>query len=139
MKIELTLEQYTRLAELVCLGNWVANSHRGPNALRAEYDEAEQKFLSFSKELGTDDLIEHSEEHEAYYPGPDMQERLSELINEYDAATLWEELAYGLGDRDTMEAGGEPTVEEIMANRERYLQEFAEHGLNRVKVDWEGK
>ena len=139
MKIELTLEQYTKLAELVCLGNWMANAHRSPDALRDEYDEAEQLFLALSQGAEGNTGIEHNQEHEAYSPGPEMQERLSELVNEYDAATLWEGLAYGLGDRDTMLKEGEPTVEEILGNRQRYLEEFTEHGLDRVKVDWEGK
>ena len=63
MKIELTLEQYTKLAELVCLGNWMANAHRSPDALRDEYDEAEQLFLALSQGAEGNTGIEHNQEH----------------------------------------------------------------------------
>ena len=136
MRIDLTREQYTHLAELVYLGNWVVNGHRLPDELIEKYDDAEQLFLSFSKRMVNYELIKHYEEHDAYEPAPEMESRLHEFINEYDEATLWEELSDRLAARDLLELGQEITIEGLLPLADRYDEELSKNGLDRVRVDW---
>lgn len=136
MKIELSKEQYLRLVELVYLGNWLMNAHRVADDHLEEYDESEQQFLSFCKKFGDND-IQYDAKYKTYYISREQEDKLGEFIKDYDDATFWDELADRLGDRDTLASNREPTIEEVLANRNKYHEEIAKNGLRRVKVDWD--
>lgn len=136
MRIDLTREQYTLLAELVYLGNWVVNGHRQPDELIEKYDKTEQLFLGFSQRVVNFGLIKHYEQDDTYGPGAEMESRLHDFINEYDEATLWEELPDRLAVRDLMEQGQEITIEGLLPLADQYDEELSENGLDRVRVDW---
>lgn len=136
MRIDLTREQYTLLAELVYLGNWVVNGHRLPDELIEKYDGAEQLFLSFSKRMVNYGLIKYYDEDDTYGPALEMERRLREFIKEYDEATLWEELSDRLAARDLREQGQEITFEGMLPLADRYDEEFSKNHLDNVRVDW---
>ena len=137
MRIDLTREQYTLLAELVYLGNWMVNAHRDPDDLIEKYDDMGQLFFSFSKRLVNYGLIRYYDRDDSYGPGAEMEASLHELIDEYDDETLWDELGHALSFRDLREQKKEMTFENLLPVVDRYFNEFEKNGVGRVRVDWD--
>lgn len=141
IKIELTQEEYEKLAQLSYIGNWVVNSHRFEPM--EEYEELVQKVYSFSQQLQLEDIIEYDEELEKYYPTEDFETETKDLIQDYDSYTLWEELAYILAERDFFRTFSNEQIEQMKPEEifyeqdtiaHSYINEFYENGVENVLV-----
>lgn len=80
--IELNKEQYRKLIQLVYLGEWVANSYK-ENQDDYKFTDIEQHIYSYFQKFGCDDLLEYDEESDMYLPTAEMDEKMTEFIDDY--------------------------------------------------------
>lgn len=80
--IELNKDQYRKLAKLVYIGEWVANSHKA-NEEDYEFTDIEQHIYSYFKKFGCEDILEYDEEHDMYLPTEEMDDQVMSFIDEF--------------------------------------------------------
>ena len=134
MKLELTKKQYRRLLDMVYIGNWVLNSTRGDDRF-ADYDEVESLLFSKAKEEGMKSLAE-------VYEGEVIPSRafvdggIHEAIMEYENNVFFDILAEDLARRDMEDAAiDQNNYDELIRRIDAYLDEFEEHGTDRILVE----
>ena len=135
MNIELSKEQYKSLVKLVMAGNWLINSHRAGDEIIAEFDELEQYIFSLSRQFDANDIIEYDEEDDKYYPSIDLEEEIMEHSTKYDNNIFWDELISRMALKEAVNRYKNPTSEQIWNLEDDFSNEFAVHGINRLKVD----
>ena len=134
MNLELTKKQYRRLLDMVYIGNWVLNSTRGDDRF-ADYDEVESLLFSKAKEEGMKSLAE-------VYEGEVIPSRafvdggIHEAIMEYENNVFFDILAEDLARRDMEDAAiDQNNYDELIRRIDAYLDEFEEHGTDRILVE----
>lgn len=134
MKLELTKKQYRRLLDMVYIGNWVLNSTRGDDRF-ADYDEVESLLFSKAPEEGMKSLAE-------VYQGEIIPSRafvdggIHEAIIEYENNVFFDILAEDLARRDMEDAAiDQNNYDELVRRIDAYLDEFEEHGTDRILVE----
>jgi len=140
MIIELSKEQYRKLAELVFLGNWLANSTKVGDEINQEYEEVEQLIYSYAKEMGMEDLIVYDQQSGEYFPTRTFEESMEPYIDAYDEFTFWQDLASRLANRDLIRETGpvhkltDRQRDRLFELEEMYENEFVEHGLMNLEL-----
>lgn len=134
MKLELTKKQYRRLLDMVYIGNWVLNSTRGDDRF-TDYDEVESLLFSKAGDAGMKALAEvcggEVIPSRAFVDGG-----IHEAIIEYENNVFFDILAEDLARRDMEDAAiDENNYEELTRRIEAYLDEFEEHGTDRILVE----
>mgnify|MGYP001574334831 CR=1 FL=1 len=144
--IPLTRDQYRALLKAVYLGNWMANAHRGEDAL-TEYDAISDYLFSLAPTFGLEKYIDrHEAEHGHYDPTRFFEEStgVHRLHHEYDEEAMWNELSDELGRRDIFERhtpgeiaamSQDEWMEKLSALIDTYDDEFIAHGIDRLKID----
>ena len=147
MKINITKREYLLLLDLLYLSNWVMNAcHVGERPDTVEYRELHQKFLSYAKEFGQQDLVEYDKRYgKSYYTKLYEDESKSHnFIDEYENEVFWDELVDRLVKRDVLREHGEEALRkmdfrEILQASEsheiRYNEEFENHGIQRLVIE----
>lgn len=146
MKIEVTEKEYQTLIEMLYLATWVISAYDTETQPdKQEYEDLEQKFLAYAKDFGMDRFVVWDEELGQYYPTREFEEgRPTELIEEFEEETFWDELINRLGKRDFMEKYTEAEIEKMeVVERihkidqcaEKYEEEFGENGLANLRID----
>jgi type IV secretory pathway VirB4 component len=146
MKINFTKKEYRLLVDMLYLSNWVMHSHAiGPEEHHSEYEELRKKLLSYYKEMGFKDMEKESTAKCEYYETWEYEEAMHEkFINLYEDQVFWDELTDRLAERDavkeiglekfqTME--GMERINKIEEIRDRYANEFEQHGIDYVKIE----
>ena len=142
MKIELTKEQLDKLAKLVYMGNWMANSWRNEDVIE-EYDEVESLILNEANKHGLSEYSELDEVEKKYVPSHELEEKMAELVDFYNDNTFWDQLIFRMADRDYVRKHGEEAMAELETEKgmerekpllEKYEKEFNEHGLDRLEI-----
>lgn len=87
LNLQLSKEQFRTLLELAYLGNMMANGHR--NEQIEKYSQMEELLFSLAPHYGITDC---SDVEEPKFPIGLFEERLQNLVDEYDETTFWEEL-----------------------------------------------
>ncbi len=134
MKLDLTKKQYRRLLDMVYIGNWVLNSTRGDDRF-ADYDQVESLLFSKAGEVGLKGLAE-------LYQGEVVPSRafveggIHEAIIDYENNVFFDILAEDLARRDMEDALiDESNYDELVRRIDAYLDEFEEHGTDRILVE----
>jgi hypothetical protein len=143
--IELTNEQYQALMKAVYLGNWVANAHRIDDK-KNDYEAIEDYVFSLAPKFGLSRYMDHDAvDGKRYFPTAAFENEtdVETLHAEYDAETVWDELAQWLGEGDFFERYSETEIK-AMSQDERFVKlsecidvyedEFAKHGMERVRI-----
>lgn len=150
-QVEFTRRQYLALLKAVYLGDWVANAHRdgGPmDPTLKEYEEILHSVFSQAPRFGLEKYASREPEDgedEAYHPTRLFEEGtdVRALLDTYDSAVFWDELADRLGERDFHHGNTEEAIaamgedEYIHRHHEcidRYENEFADYGLDRLEI-----
>jgi hypothetical protein len=154
MKLQLTPKEFRRVLQMLYLADRVLNGRRDDErtGLRLKCEEALQAFLGYADQFGCADLVEHTEE-EIFNFAPAMPEEpgISEVINEYDDDTFWQELVTRLAQRDyerihkrpaQPDPEGAPETDEQHQEREDeierleqgYWKEFEVSGVKHLEV-----
>ena len=142
MNINLTPDQYRTLVKLIYMGHWMLTAHKDtPDDV---IDAAASHIYSFAKSAGVESLFEADADNGKFYSTRAFEDLMSESIRDYDDQAFWDELIDRLTSRDFLAKYGEKainkmTVEERFAKmgefEERYDEEFADHGLERIAID----
>lgn len=143
--IEFTRKQFEALLKLVYLGNWMVNAHRETGILE-EYEGMESYIFSQAEKFGFKKYVDHeAKDGKDYYPTREFEENtdVSELHDEYDEETFWDEIIDRLGERDFLRKYGEIDIEK-MSNDERFeklcecegewAEEISRYGIRRLGV-----
>ena len=151
MKIELTDDEFRDLIMMIYLAEWVLHAHDVEvNPDTVQYTHLEQKLFKLALKHGMDDWIEYEERHDVHYPMKPLAEgEARQHINTYDNNTFWDELASRLATRDLIrrygssEAAWEMPVDrrfkELFEIEGQYSEEFATHGLERIRIGRPGR
>ena len=150
MKINITKNQYKLLIEMLFAGNWLINGHRLPDKRLDNYEQLEQYFLSFYKEVHMDDYIEYDNKHNCYYHTRKFEDEFfsKKYVEDYDEDTFWEELISRLAMRDMVRDYGleqinkmddSARMEKRFEYEEKYNREFEEHGLEKLIIHEKNK
>ncbi len=146
MKINITKKEYQLLLDMLYLSDWMMHSYE-TNCKDNEYKKLRKKFLSFYKEMGADNKIEYSSEHDDYYEREPYDSTIHEkFIETYENNFFWDELIDRLGRRDVVNQMGIDTfqsldnmerITKVETEKEKYANEFEHHGLDNLKVIYE--
>ncbi|WP_295624101.1 hypothetical protein [uncultured Nitrosomonas sp.] len=146
MKINITKKEYRLLLDVLYLGDWMLTAHDQEELPEKEkYQDVIQKFYSYAEEMGYGNLIEADKESNKYYETREYEDtsKVSEIIENYDNATFWDELVSGLAMRDAKETEGidaikkmspEKRIELLHSLEEKYHEEFMANDLTNLKI-----
>ncbi len=140
MDIPLSEDQYRALLKLIAMGEWVAHAHTSEQE-DDECSRIEQYVYSFAGRFGAADLVQ--KERGRYYPGKELEDATTPVIEEYDREGFWDMLVDMLAARDLAAEHGEeglqnlPREEFLEQMDERasvYEEEFEEYGVDRLQI-----
>lgn len=145
MKMNFTKREYQVLLEMIYLADWMLHAHE-PRKQEDAYHALEQKILGLARDFGCEDLVEHSERLNEYFPTETLEESdaIQGSIQEYDDATFWDGLITRLAERDVWRKhteqelarmSGEQRVALYCAAEKPYADEFETNGLDRIRIE----
>ena len=147
MKINITKKEYRLLLDILYLGDWMLTAHDDQEAPEKEkYQDVIQKFYSYAKEMGYENLIEADKASNKYYETREYEDTggTHEIIDTYNNATFWDELVLELAMRDAKEKVGndafkkmspEERIHLLYTLEEQYHDEFAANDLANLRVN----
>lgn len=145
MDIELTEDEYETLLALVYAGNWLINAARNDHI--ESYDAVASDIYSQAGEAALEDHVFYDEEEDRYYPDAPIEEKMRDFISDYEEEAFWDLLIRRLAERDIREEYDQETVEEmepmewfetLEEHESPYVEEFREHGVERLTIDDSG-
>ena len=137
MKINFTKKQMQHLIRLGEAGSWLINSHRDDEI--KEYEEINQYILESAYKMGLEEVI-YDKGLAKYFLTPGVEEEMTDLAQEYDDYTFFEELPTHLAKRDyareenTRNNDQESYLSRIFELEEKYVEEFMENGLENLEI-----
>lgn len=144
MKLDINKEEYLTLVHLLEIGETIITGRELPNDPHPEtqhYKDLHQKVLSYAEEMGYENDIQlHIDQ---YYISREMEENLEEYIHAHDDEQFWFHLTARLSQRDAIEIHGAEKIKNMTTNEfikttfpleEKYDNEFAEHGIKRLRI-----
>lgn len=146
MKINITKKEYRLLLDILYLGEWMLTAHDQEEIPeKEEYQDVIQKFYSYAKEMGYENLIEADKESNKYYETREYEDtsEVHEIIDNYDNATFWGELVSELAMRDAKEIKGndafnkmspEERIQLLHPLEEKYHEEFMANDLANLQI-----
>ena len=150
MKMNFTKKEYQTLVEMLLAADWVITGHEEEEREETKpYRELRKKVLSHHKEMGMAEAFKYSPKDDEYFESAAYEESAPHMrfIEEYGEQVFWEELASRLAARDlaaeeALSAEGSRSEEERVTRlfeiTADYEDEFAENGLDNVRVVREG-
>jgi hypothetical protein len=121
MKIEFTKEQFWHLMRAVYIADWMANAvTTNVSDVDKDIEKLGKYVYSYASEMGYGNYIDKEITDEANLDLDD-EPTIRQLIERYDEATCWDELARLLGERDFCHKYKEDEIER-MSNEERFLK-----------------
>ncbi len=142
MTIDLDKKEYRALLELLSLGTWMLDADdEEPQEENQPYYQLLQKLHSRAAEAGCAEFV--SEQDGMYFESLELEGWMAARIEKYDNSAFWEELVSRLAERDSAGGGiawieGLGEMEQLkdeMPGEQRWLEEFAAHGLDRLVID----
>lgn len=111
MKLQLTPKEYRRILQMLYIADHVLNGRRDdePAGLRLKCEDALQGFLGYAEQFGCADLVEPVDEVAFNFAATMPEEPgVSDVINDYNEDTFWQELVIRLAERDYERIHGRP-------------------------------
>jgi hypothetical protein len=139
---DLSSAEFLSLLRIVSMGETMANGYRIDDRI-PEYMDIDQIILKLAAREGFHDLVDFDEESRKYFLSRKLDEMVSDLIDDFEEMSLWEEMAYRLASRDMAREFGEKGVKklplkkfsaELFSRADRYASEFEEHGVDRLEI-----
>lgn len=142
MNINFTKEEYRNLLDIIYAGIMVINGNRVPEDYIEEYEKIEQYVYSFARDYSLENLVGYDSKYKRYFTTPEFDEdRIEDLVVEYDDIIFWNMLAFNLAKRDVYrELDGkkldrETILKRILEKEAEYSDEFYENGLENLKLN----
>ncbi|MCO0598526.1 hypothetical protein NGI46_13905 [Peribacillus butanolivorans] len=136
MKINFTKKQYETLFKMVQYGYWVASDIENNN----EFSDLEQYLNSYAKDFGMEG-IHFVKEYEIYDLSHELENKLHEVIDEYEEGVFRDKLAYHMARKEfakesnLQEYTQEEAFKRIMELEEKYHLHIEERGLEHLKIE----
>lgn len=146
MKINFTKKEYRLLVDLLEISEWVLNSHdTEDDPEKKKYSELIQKIYADSKAMDCEDILEYAPEQNQYYATLDYEENSAfrKYVDKFENNVFWDSLALDLSRRDFVQQegyeniknmGDEERMTKLFELKDWYDNEFADNGLDNVKV-----
>ncbi len=147
MNIEITSKEYRDLLDILHIADVVMSGHRREADTRTERHRAlVQKLYGLAQGEGLGRLISRSDRTDAYTPTEEFEHSTVAhvVIDEFGDHLFWDELINRLSIRDAAQAAGgierlnamsESERQQAEGNiRQRYIDEFALHGVANLEV-----
>ena len=146
MKINFTKKEYQTLVEMLLVADWVIRSDEDdPREETEPYAALRKKVLAHFKEMGMGEDFQYDQQADEYFETSEYEARAPHVrfLSEYDERIFWSQLADRLAARDLAANGALNTEkavgeEELLVRlfevTEGYEEEFAEHGLDHVRI-----
>ena len=139
MNIELSPEEYSKLVELVYLGEWVINAHHDTEYQDDAASQVIQRVLAAAP-AGT--VAKDDETGEYYLDTEWVEDVYDKYILDYDDHVFWDELTERLAQRDLARLRGVSPDEinrdddllELRPLEERYRNELEDNGVDRLEI-----
>ncbi len=147
MNIDVSKEEYAKLVDLLYMASVVAtaNGTRDTPVTRS-YEAVIQKFFALASRMDQGDKIVYDFDLEKFLPAESFERSSAArtLLDEFTDESFWHELIERLTDRDLEhQVGGADKLRSLsMEERfdletpveERYLDEFEQHGIERLEI-----
>lgn len=138
ISLDLTESQFSRLLELVYLGEWVRQAHN-KDTYDTEIENLEQLLYRTAYQEGLDEMVEYDKKLGGYVPSEEFEEACDEYIEQYDSQTFWEELIVRLAQKKLDSLHGS-TLSSKEAEKQQaiyiteYEKEFEINGIERLDI-----
>ncbi|MFJ7847817.1 hypothetical protein ACIQZM_04795 [Peribacillus sp. NPDC097206] len=136
MKINFTNNQYNTLIKLVQYGYWIASDMEK----NEEFSELEQYLNSYAKDFGVKG-IEYIEEYGIYDVSRELEEKIQEVINEYEDGVFLDKIAYHMARNEFVKESKlknfsqEEAFLRVLELEEKYHLYIEENGLEHLKIE----
>ncbi len=146
MNIEITEEEHEKLLDLLSIAESVLTGHKDADERTEPYVKVVQKFYDLAKETDQSEKIAFDRDLSRYIytKARDESSEIRKMLDEYVDETFWHELIYRFTERDLeRQLGGYDNVLDLPQEErfavetsieERYLEEFEEHGIDRLEI-----
>jgi len=146
MKLNFTKKEYRTLVEMLLIADWILRAHEvAPREETKPFSELRKKILAHHKEMGMAEEFKYEPQHDDYFETKAYEDRAPHMqaVDAYDEQTFWEMLADKLARRDLAAeealqadgfADGEDRMNRFFEISGRYEDEFAEHGLDNIRL-----
>ncbi len=147
MKINFTKKEYRALVELLGVADWILHANQAENrqAETQTYREITQNILAHAKEMECEDLVERDEKTNQSYVVYESEQRsnVQKFIEDFEESTFWGELVSRLTARDVtrksnatnaQKVDDEQRLEWLKESEAAWIQEFEQHGLERMGI-----
>jgi len=140
--LELTGKQYKDLVKLVFLGNMVTEEMSDDEAL-ASFNAVVQQVYAASGPGKENLYIAFDKAEDEYFLADDLENELTDLLDEYDESRFWENLVMRLTIRDLQKKFSEKELKampeekgsrELEVIHNYYINEFDDHDIDNLKV-----
>lgn len=129
-------KEFRSMIELIYLGNHIINSYRTNSKVLWRYEQLLQNVFSHFEPLDSKDVI-FDESDLTYKLKPNIEDRLEDLIKEYDENVFWDSFIKKLVERDLTTKYGKLTEEhykEIKELEKQYTKEIRKNGINNFEL-----
>jgi hypothetical protein len=147
LSMPLTKKEYRTLLDIFEIAHWVLYAHKvKEHPELEEYEQLEQKFLSYAKDMELENLIEYDAELKKYFVtrGYEDTSKFMDFVEEFENDSFWDELVHRLAERDLVQQEGglenvmklslEERIKKESLLQEMYGKEFEKNGLNNLTV-----
>lgn len=146
MNIEIADEEYGTLLELLYMAEWALTAYKEPDKRTERYVGVIQKFYALAKGTPHAGSITYDDDLEKYLPAKRMEEasEARRLLDEFADEAFWHELIFRFTERDLERSvGGHEKMIALNPDErfeietpieEKYIEEFGEHGIERLEV-----
>jgi hypothetical protein len=140
--LELTEKQYNDLVKLVFLGGMVTDEVSDDEALES-FTTVQQKVFAASGPAKGNLYIAYDNKEDEYFLAEDLENELTDILDEYDESRFWESLVMRLALRDLQKKFSEKELKEMPDEKgskemeiihNYYLNEFDDNDLDNLKV-----
>ena len=137
MKIEMTELEFRRLLDMVYIGNWILNSHRGSARIR-DYDKVQSKIFSYCMTHDMTSLVELG--YGFFRPSMAFEQGgILDAVSDYEDSVFFEILAEEMARRDMASEPHSPENEKELSRRiDEYIREFAKNGIDNISLNKKG-
>jgi hypothetical protein len=147
ISIPMTRKEYMTLLDIFQIADWILHAFKaGERPDTEEYRKLEQKFCSYAKDMGLDNLVLFDEELKQYFTTSEYEatSRKMEFIKAFENDSFWDELIERLTERDLVQQEGgvdevmklslEERIKKAGVLQEKYAKEFEKNGLKNLTV-----
>lgn len=142
VQFDLSRAEFLSLLKAVLLGETMANGYRVDDRIQ-EYMDIEQIILRLAEREGFHELVEHDPKLGAHFPTAKLEEMTSDLVDDFEEDSFWEEAADRLAVRDMARELGEKKLKKIprvrfvlerLKRANEYHSEFENYGIDRLEI-----